>query len=56
MHTATNLQPTDTDVLATQPSTTTEHAPQPLSLDVLRHIAGGGPGGSWSEAGPGGSW
>lgn len=33
-------------------------APQPLGLDLLSHIAGGGPGGSWTDAptGPGGSW
>ncbi len=32
--------------------------PQTLSLDLLSHIAGGGPGGSWTDApaGPGGSW
>jgi hypothetical protein len=32
-----------------------QDAPQLLSLELLRHVAGGGPGGSWSD-GPGGSW
>lgn len=34
-------------------------APMPLDHDALRHVFGGGPGGSWSddtEPGPGGSW
>ena len=30
-------------------------APQLLSPELLRHVVGGGPGGSWIE-GPGGSW
>ena len=34
---------------------TAQDAPQVLSLDLLRHVAGGGPGGSWAD-GPGGSW
>lgn len=40
---------------ATAPQTPSHDAPQLLSLDLLRHVAGGGPGGSWTE-GPGGSW
>lgn len=34
---------------------TNQDAPQVLSLELLRHVAGGGPGGSWTD-GPGGSW
>jgi hypothetical protein len=28
-----------------------QSAPLPLDLDVLQHVAGGGPGGSWGEFG-----
>lgn len=27
-----------------------QHAPMPLDLDALRHVVGGGPGGSWEPA------
>lgn len=33
----------------------TADAPQLLSPELLHHVVGGGPGGSWVE-GPGGSW
>lgn len=61
MHTPSSLESvtrTTADVSATPASTApaqAHDAPQLLSLDMLRHVAGGGPGGSWSE-GPGGSW
>lgn len=47
------VEATETQSLATP--CTTQDAPQMLSLELLRHVAGGGPGGSWSD-GPGGSW
>lgn len=51
--TFTAVEATETPSLATPFAT--QDAPQVLSLDVLRHVAGGGPGGSWTD-GPGGSW
>lgn len=29
-----------------------QSAPMPLDLDALRHVVGGGPGGSWADGLP----
>jgi hypothetical protein len=44
-------------IQATRAQEVAASAPQVLDLDVLKHVAGGGPNGGWgTNAGPNGGW